>query len=567
LNDSYPSGGNYWSDWTTPDAKSGPNQDQLGSDGIVDFPYLLDGGSGARDYYPLATPPPDVEVPDLEVKSSDIIFDPSSPVGNGTLVSISATIHNVGLGEARDVIVRFYNGDPSQPGSYQIGSDKYLPSINGGSNANVDAQWTASPTGAHDIYVVVDPDNTIIEMNEANNIAFKALEVIEIDNIPPTLYIKVVGDNIILNWTLPGMIGISHYLLYRSTSQTGFDFSNVWVNTSQHDDNGTIPLRTTWNDTGAASDIAPQEYYYVIRTVTYSGDVSSTSRTVGKWTRTFQSGISTFSLPLEPFIKRDTEFYCQDLNATYIKWMNQTTHTWMQYDKGSSENNTIIEIGKGYEIGFLSKSIQTRYTFTGFPGAMILYDNIPFGFDATPSTGNADSLTAVADPASGDVALSWDPAAGIDSYYVYNSSSRDGFWGTLGVDYHLLATTPLGSESYTHGGAALAGTEQYYMVVPFISSTGERGISSYTIGVWTASYLDQYDTFALPLRPSSNQTADWYCENIPDTVGMNYYMYSEQRWSWHATRMPQGAYDPILEMAEGYQISTSDATKFTFIGR
>ena len=170
------------------------------------------------------------------------------------------------------------------------------------------------------------------------------------------------------------------------------------------------------------------------------------------------------------------------------------------------------------------------------------------------------------DPLSGDVDLNWDAAAGIDNYYVYNSSRRDGFWGISGVDYHLLATTPFGGESYTHAGAALAGTEQYYMIVPFISSTGERGVSSYTIGVSTAGYLDQYDTFALPLKMSNNQTADWYCDIIPDTVGINYYITSQQRWGWHSKEMPAGVYDPKLEMTEGYQISTSESTKFTFIG-
>jgi len=39
--------GNYWSDWTGPDANM---------DGIVDVPYALDGSAGAKDYYPLATP-------------------------------------------------------------------------------------------------------------------------------------------------------------------------------------------------------------------------------------------------------------------------------------------------------------------------------------------------------------------------------------------------------------------------------------------------------------------------------------------------------------------------------
>jgi len=40
--------GNYWSDWTTPDADL---------DGIVDQPYNIVGITGAKDYYPLTAPP------------------------------------------------------------------------------------------------------------------------------------------------------------------------------------------------------------------------------------------------------------------------------------------------------------------------------------------------------------------------------------------------------------------------------------------------------------------------------------------------------------------------------
>ncbi|MEM2995129.1 MAG: NosD domain-containing protein [Candidatus Bathyarchaeia archaeon] len=37
----YPSGGNYWSDYTGVDEKKGPNQDQQGSDAIGDIPYNI----------------------------------------------------------------------------------------------------------------------------------------------------------------------------------------------------------------------------------------------------------------------------------------------------------------------------------------------------------------------------------------------------------------------------------------------------------------------------------------------------------------------------------------------
>jgi parallel beta-helix repeat protein len=51
----YPSGGNYWSDYTGSDSYSGPNQDTPGGDGIGDTPYDIPGGSN-QDRYPLMDP-------------------------------------------------------------------------------------------------------------------------------------------------------------------------------------------------------------------------------------------------------------------------------------------------------------------------------------------------------------------------------------------------------------------------------------------------------------------------------------------------------------------------------
>ena len=48
---SYPLGGNYWSDYVGLDVKNGSNQDQPGSDGIGDTPYII--YENNRDNYPL----------------------------------------------------------------------------------------------------------------------------------------------------------------------------------------------------------------------------------------------------------------------------------------------------------------------------------------------------------------------------------------------------------------------------------------------------------------------------------------------------------------------------------
>ena len=47
----YPVGGNYWSDYTGVDVKSGNNQNATGSDGIGDTPYVIDANN--EDSYPL----------------------------------------------------------------------------------------------------------------------------------------------------------------------------------------------------------------------------------------------------------------------------------------------------------------------------------------------------------------------------------------------------------------------------------------------------------------------------------------------------------------------------------
>jgi len=54
--DGYPSGGNYWSDYDGIDVLKGIYQNEIGSDGIGDTPYVID--TGNRDNYPLMKPYP-----------------------------------------------------------------------------------------------------------------------------------------------------------------------------------------------------------------------------------------------------------------------------------------------------------------------------------------------------------------------------------------------------------------------------------------------------------------------------------------------------------------------------
>lgn len=395
---------------------------------------------------------------------------------------------------------------------------------------------------------------------------------------PPQLFIEAVddsgilngrGDNIRLSW-IPTSSFIDHYLIYRSDSQNNFDFSKPWIRTDVNSDFGISSLRTTWNDTKAAdpSDVNfEKEWYYVIRAVDIEGKTSSTSRTVGKWTKTFEKDISTFSIPLEPLNPMSADNYTSDMNAEYIKFMDQGTHTWLTHNLGDGvTNNTLMILGEGYVVKFASK---TDYTFCGLPGAMIIHDH-DNGFLGFDYNNDAKNLTASVEP-NGNVILTWDGTSqkGISGWYnVYFSNTRDGFFGIPEVDYfQVCPSIGFGTTSAVHLGAQANNTKArlYYIVVPY-SASGIAGSSTYSLGVWTEDYLSQYDTMGLPLKLKDTKTADWYSDNIPDAVGINYYIYNEQRWSWHSTRMPRGAYDPDIIMTEGYQISTSASTTYIFIG-
>ncbi|MCL6579255.1 MAG: right-handed parallel beta-helix repeat-containing protein [Candidatus Bathyarchaeota archaeon] len=54
LDDGYPGGGNYWSDYNGSDSYFGPYQNLTGSDGIGDVPYVIDENN--VDNYPLVSP-------------------------------------------------------------------------------------------------------------------------------------------------------------------------------------------------------------------------------------------------------------------------------------------------------------------------------------------------------------------------------------------------------------------------------------------------------------------------------------------------------------------------------
>ena len=111
---------------------------------------------------------------DLKITSVDIIFNDTYPV-DGKNITINATIHNIGGVPANNFIVQFFDGDPGEGGS-QINGNKTIASLDAGENTTINVNWTTS-LGLHEIWVLVDSNNSVSELSETNNNASKNITI------------------------------------------------------------------------------------------------------------------------------------------------------------------------------------------------------------------------------------------------------------------------------------------------------------------------------------------------------------------------------------------------------
>jgi len=135
-------------------------------------------------------------VPDLTLASTDIKFVPSSPTTRD-VITIKATIRNVGSTTARSIVVRFY-GD-----GIAIG-DRTISYISARQSNTTSVGWGPLAEGPHQVRVEVDPQKRIAESNESNNTASADVTVVSPSTPPPSSPPPLGGK-----WAV--LIGISDY--------------------------------------------------------------------------------------------------------------------------------------------------------------------------------------------------------------------------------------------------------------------------------------------------------------------------------------------------------------------
>ncbi len=110
--DDYPSGGNHWSDYAGVDLYSGPYQNQTGSDGVGDTPYVIDGNN--RDNYPHMKPCPWADVGITSVTAS------KNTVGQGYNVSINVMMFNYGIDTETFNVTAYYGNGILTPVAWDV---------------------------------------------------------------------------------------------------------------------------------------------------------------------------------------------------------------------------------------------------------------------------------------------------------------------------------------------------------------------------------------------------------------------------------------------------------------
>ncbi len=126
-------------------------------------------------------------LPDLSVSTNSIVFNPSAPK-DGDAVSIEVTVQNTGDQDISDVLINAFEGNAT------IGS-QIVSLIPGNSQVAVLFTYdTSEKTGAHEITVTVDPDNTIMEQSDDNNTASRFIGVQDSNLWLTEQYISPNGD-------------------------------------------------------------------------------------------------------------------------------------------------------------------------------------------------------------------------------------------------------------------------------------------------------------------------------------------------------------------------------------
>ncbi len=115
-----------------------------------------------------------VNLPDLAIAQSDIRFSPDTTFClTAQNISVNLTIHNYGTASASNVEVVAYDGNPDLGFARNL-LGQNIPTFPAGDSVNLSFPMSVPPGAQyHAIYIKVDPNNLVTELNKSNNEAYR----------------------------------------------------------------------------------------------------------------------------------------------------------------------------------------------------------------------------------------------------------------------------------------------------------------------------------------------------------------------------------------------------------
>ncbi|MCK5397968.1 MAG: hypothetical protein KAJ33_06955 [Thermoplasmata archaeon] len=263
----------------------------------------------------------------------------------------------------------------AKTGSMLNFADFYTPLDNGECIGDAFLQWFQlnGETGAG-----VDSRCWFYGMTTIGDPTLKTQDLVKPES-PSEQIISPLGDDIVLDWLPSPSPDIHHYLIYRASDPSAFDFNNPWHNTSI-DAN---PLDCYWTDIGAGSG----DYFYVIRAVDYAMNEDQNTVIIGIYHITLEtSEWNLVSLPLPQLYSNvgDVLYYAEwdcarwyDSQDKQDPWktfntmnppsindldvLNRTMGIWL---KASSSDELVVT---GYAPEPTSINLKAGWNLVGYP--------------------------------------------------------------------------------------------------------------------------------------------------------------------------------------------------------